>query len=164
MKEKKAIWPIVAGVIGLALLITGIVLLVIAGVKMSHTGPSEYNQTEENTVSSSSSEEFQELSSEEVSTTEDTEAIEPEPEALYDENQLLVFDEHLQNKEDYSQAPSDNGQPYYVKVNRLMNVVTVYGLDEDGRYTVPVRAMVCSVGTYNNTPVGTYHTEEKYEW
>ena len=47
--------------------------------------------------------------------------------------------------EDYSQAPADNGSPYYVKVNRLQNVVTIYTLDEDGYYTKPVRAMVCSV-------------------
>lgn len=66
--------------------------------------------------------------------------------------------------EDYSQAPADNGSPYYVKVNRLQNVVTVYTLDEDGYYTKPVRAMICSVGMNDGTPTGTYTTEDKYPW
>ena len=37
---------------------------------------------------------------------------------------------------------------YYVKINYLANVVTVYGKDAEGNYTVPVKAMVCSTGTY----------------
>lgn len=66
--------------------------------------------------------------------------------------------------EDYSDAPQDNGCPYYVKVNRLQNVVTVYELDDEGYYTVPVKAMVCSVGADNGTPTGTYTTSDKHEW
>ena len=33
-----------------------------------------------------------------------------------------------------------------IMVNRTMNTEAVYGLDESGYYTVPVKAMVCSVG------------------
>lgn len=66
--------------------------------------------------------------------------------------------------EDYSDAPEDNGCPYYVKVNRQQNVVTVYALDENGYYTVPVRAMICSVGKNNGTPTGTFTTSDKHEW
>ena len=45
-------------------------------------------------------------------------------------------EQELQDLEDYSQAPADNGCPYYVKVNRQMNVVTIYALDDEGYYTV----------------------------
>ena len=35
---------------------------------------------------------------------------------------------------------------YYIKVNCRMNTVTVYGRDDDGAYTEPLRAMICSTG------------------
>lgn len=54
--------------------------------------------------------------------------------------------------------------PYYIMVNRQANCVTVYGKDENGEYTVPVKAMVCSVGVSNATPVGTFKTSDKYAW
>ena len=54
--------------------------------------------------------------------------------------------------------------PYYLKVNRTQNIVTVYGRDENGEYTVPVKAMVCSVGKDGKTPTGTYKTSDKFTW
>ena len=54
--------------------------------------------------------------------------------------------------------------PYYIKVNRQANCVTVYGQDANGEYTVPVKAMVCSVGVANATPLGTFKTSDKYAW
>ena len=44
---------------------------------------------------------------------------------------------------------------YYIKVNLEQNVVTIYSEDEDGDYTIPVRAMVCSTGKATPTS-GTY--------
>lgn len=50
---------------------------------------------------------------------------------------------------------------YYIKVNVLKNVVTVYE-EKEGEY-VPVKAMVCSCG--KDTPKeGTYAIGEKYLW
>ncbi|MDE6259444.1 MAG: L,D-transpeptidase family protein [Oscillospiraceae bacterium] len=58
-----------------------------------------------------------------------------------------------------------NGRPYYIMVNRTMNTVTVYGLDENGYYTVPVKAMVCSVGRGGSvTPRGTFSVGSKRAW
>lgn len=58
-----------------------------------------------------------------------------------------------------------NGMPYMIKVNRQMNVVTVYTLDAEGYYTVPYKAMVCSVGLRNGTPRGTFKLQsDRYEW
>ena len=54
--------------------------------------------------------------------------------------------------------------PYYVMVNRRMNCVTVYTLDEKNTYSVPVKAMVCSVGLGDNTPLGIFTTSESYKW
>ena len=60
---------------------------------------------------------------------------------------------------------ASNGQPYYVMVNRACNTVTVYTLDENGYYTVPYKAMVCSTGrTGHATPLGTYNLSEQFRW
>ena len=42
--------------------------------------------------------------------------------------------------------------------------VTIYTQDEEGEYTVPYKAMVCSTGLYNATPRGTYQISTKYLW
>ena len=54
--------------------------------------------------------------------------------------------------------------PYQLKVNRKQNIVIAYSKDADGKYTVPAKAMVCSVGTDGLTPTGTYNTSDRYAW
>lgn len=54
--------------------------------------------------------------------------------------------------------------PYSIKVNRKQNIVIVYSKDADGKYTVPTKAMVCSVGMDGKTPTGKYNTSNRYEW
>ncbi|MBR5641690.1 MAG: L,D-transpeptidase [Firmicutes bacterium] len=47
--------------------------------------------------------------------------------------------------------------PYYVMVNRQMNTVTVYTKDEEGKFTVPYKAMICSTGRAGHeTPTGNF--------
>lgn len=58
----------------------------------------------------------------------------------------------------------DNGLPYAIKVNAKKNVVTIYRLDEKGYYTVPVKAMVCSVGAGENTPRGVFDLGDREAW
>ncbi|MGN1051613.1 MAG: L,D-transpeptidase family protein, partial [Acutalibacteraceae bacterium] len=58
-----------------------------------------------------------------------------------------------------------NKNPYLIKVNRYSNCVTVYTYDKDGKYTVPVRAMVCSCGKNNSTPTGNFSIKSnQYRW
>ena len=59
-----------------------------------------------------------------------------------------------------------NGRPYYIMVNRQCNTVTIYRLDENGYYTVPYKAMVCSTGrSGHETPTGTFTTTSlKKRW
>ncbi|MBR6444546.1 MAG: L,D-transpeptidase, partial [Firmicutes bacterium] len=58
------------------------------------------------------------------------------------------------------EAKASTGK-YWLKVNRLANVVTAYKY-KNGKY-VPYRAMLCSSGG-ENTPLGTFHTLNKYRW
>lgn len=59
--------------------------------------------------------------------------------------------------------------PYYLAVNREQNMVIVYTLDENGYYTIPYKAFVCSCGIpkengTETTPAGTYNTTDQYTW
>ena len=61
-------------------------------------------------------------------------------------------------------ADNSGKNPYSIYVNRKMNCVTVYTYDENGEYTVPVRAMVCSCGKNNGTITGSFGIYFKHEW
>ena len=53
--------------------------------------------------------------------------------------------------------------PYYIKVNYGQNVVTVYKKDDNGNYSIPIKAMVCSSGVA--TPKsGVYPISQKMTW
>ena len=68
-----------------------------------------------------------------------------------------------EEKVDKNEISKQSTSPYFIKVNYGANVVTIYTKDENGNYTVPYKAMVCSCGTY--TPKsGTYKTSNKYAW
>lgn len=70
------------------------------------------------------------------------------------------------SKKDTSSKAKNNETeyPYLLSVNRKQNVVTVYKMDDNGNYTEPVKAMVCSCGIGGKTPTGTFNTTNKYVW
>ena len=68
--------------------------------------------------------------------------------------------EKLKKEKKIDESAADK---YYIKVNYGAQVVTVYTKDSNGKYTVPVRAMVCSTGTYTPTS-GVYRTLGKGNW
>lgn len=72
--------------------------------------------------------------------------------------------ENTQEKDSQQSASDETEFPYYIKINRKQNCITVYTLDENGEYTVPYKAMICSTGLYNATPRGTFHLSTKYLW
>ena len=65
---------------------------------------------------------------------------------------------------DSSLEATEEEFPYYIKINRQQNVITVYEKGETGEYTEPVRAILCSTGLYNATPKGVFHLSNKYIW
>lgn len=72
-----------------------------------------------------------------------------------------------QPQEDYIAAvhTKSNGNPYYIMVNRAQSTVTVYGLDDDGYYTIPVKAMICSTGRKGHaTYLGTFSIGGRWPW
>lgn len=92
--------------------------------------------------------------------TTESEEIQEEVTPEEEEEYLKYLDEE-EEKEEQEEEPSS--LPYYIKVNYQAQTVTVYGLDENGEYTKPVTAFVCSTGT--DTPrSGVYPLKAKYRW
>lgn len=78
--------------------------------------------------------------------------------------EILEDSESPQDEVEKSTTVATTQLPYYIKVNRQANCVTIYTLDADGNYTVPVKAMVCSVGLNGKTPLGVSKITDKYTW
>ena len=103
----------------------------------------------------------------EVVETTETEAIEPtevvEPTETVDATEMRET-EAVETPEVTETPDVTAAFPYYIKINRMQNCITVYTPDENGEYTIPYKAMVCSTGLYNATPSGTYQISTKYRW
>ena len=94
-------------------------------------------------------------------------------ELVTESNEILTDDslidfsqvQNLESEEDETELAEEEDEfPYYIKVNRQQNCVTVYTKDANGEYTIPYKAIVCSTGLYNATPTGTFHLSNKYRW
>lgn len=76
----------------------------------------------------------------------------------------FVSGDYVAASQDSTQAQNADA-PYLFKVNRTQNVVIAYAKDANGEYTVPYKAMTCSVGVDGKTPTGTFRTPgTKYDW
>ncbi len=121
--------------------------LIIAGIMLSHSGKdknnNQANQNEQTYVT-------------DMSTEETTVAREV----------VWVDNKEPESKEQEYIVPEGVYLPYFIKVNRAANCATVYGIDENGEYTIPVKAFATSCGKAGDeTIVGeNYVTSDKYEW
>ena len=59
-------------------------------------------------------------------------------------------------------AETGDPKPYAISILKNYNVVIVYGKDDEGGYTVPVKIFTCSAG--NSTPRGSYSLGSRHEW
>ena len=80
------------------------------------------------------------------------------------ENLVEDVTESVDNTELIAETEEEDPLPYYIKINRQQNVITVYEKDETGEYTIPIKAILCSTGLYNATPKGVFHLSNKYIW
>lgn len=143
-------------IILLILIIISLVLFVISFVKSK-----QRTQITEPTIADVSlhTEEISNESEEQEFTeqqTEDDIVVNPE-DTSWDED---AEDTKVENPEE---EEKNSKEKYYIKVNYGANVVTIYKKDKSGKYTVPVKAMVCSTGIATPTS-GTYKMSNKYRW
>ena len=76
------------------------------------------------------------------------------------EENIVVLEELPQSGENIQKAvivepvatSEDSSMPYYVKINIAQNVVNIYKKDENGDYSIPEKAILCSTGTYTPKP------------
>lgn len=100
----------------------------------------------------------------------DIEELEKEQEENQEEQNIIEGNEPINEvKNETINKPINNGKnttntiPYYIKVNYGAQVVTIYKQDEQGNYTIPVKAMVCSTGVATPTS-GVYSIPARWEW
>lgn len=168
---KKVHWLFIIGAL-VCILLT----VVAVGVIKANSGKKEQASKEE--IMDKAEEEKEQTESETLSEEEEQE-IEPGDREVTEvevESEELSKEEIAQMEEVLETQKGENGSgtaiskskpgiPYYIKVNRLANCVTIYGKDANGAYTVPVKAMICSVGKdINDTPTGIFGTYAKYTW
>ena len=57
----------------------------------------------------------------------------------------------------------DEEYPFLIRVNRAENFAVVYGMNKNGRHTIPYKAFVCSTGLEDeDTPLGVFEISDKY--
>lgn len=127
--EKKKIYIILSIIIAI-LIISGIVYI---NIKETKTIETDGQVIEEENIEES------EVDENEIN--EISDENEPVNENAIDENELK------EGKVEDEKEVKENKNKYYVKVNNTANVVTIYTKDSEGNYTVPVKTMICSIGT-----------------
>ena len=140
-----------------------LISIIIAGIVfiMSFAKTKKMGQITEPTISKAVASEEEtpslERGTEEENITDGEDAVENPEDNSWDEDAEETKVENPEEEEKNSK------ETYYIKVNYGANVVTVYKKDKSGKYTVPVKAMVCSAGTATPTS-GTYKMSNKYRW
>lgn len=95
----------------------------------------------------------------EITTLADEETIAMEDATA--DREIGNIDEEVSSQE----IETKDALPYMIKVNRVQNCITIYKKDKKGDYTVPYKAIVCSVGKkLGDTPLGDFTTLISYEW
>ena len=84
-------------------------------------------------------------------------------ENIVTDNEVTQKDSNTVTKDNTKNPKASTTPKYYIKVNIEENVVNIYEKDEDGEYTRPVKAMLCSTGTA--TPAaGKIYTMPNDKW
>lgn len=103
-----------------------------------------------------------EKTTEEEKTTKEPTSEKEEPTKEEEENKEFGFDPV---NFDTDEAYAENYE-YCMGINRQLSVITIYEKDEDGKYTVPVKAMLCSCGKSgtDDTPAGSFKLGDRIRW
>lgn len=141
------------------LLISIIIATIVFAITIIKTKPKKEiaEPTLAEAVTGTIEEEPEEEIQEEIKLEENEDTIENPEDTSWDED---AEDTKVENPEE---EEKNSKETYYIKVNYGANVVTIYKKDKSGKYTVPVKAMVCSTGTATPTS-GTYKMSNKYRW
>lgn len=120
----------------IALVVILIIVLIIGIIKFINSKKEVEVSKLENVVAQEQDETIT-VNTDEVQTEEDIQELE---------------EEQPQEGEQPKETPQEEKKevtdiPYYIKINNHANVVTIYTKDEAGNYTVPYKAMICSIGT-----------------
>lgn len=144
-------WKIAVSIIILVIIITILLICIIKSFK--NVSQTNAGQKLQESIDNSNIEEvvnLEDLTSVSNKTEEELKKI----------NQEEIKKEEKKNNTTNTSKPKNK---YYIKVNYKAQVVNVYTYDKKGKYTVPVKAFVCSTGTETPTS-GVYRIPAKIQW
>jgi lipoprotein-anchoring transpeptidase ErfK/SrfK len=156
-KSKKLLFILAIFVI-IILIITGTVVAIYYNYKNKdvETLAQQEEDTEEQIVFEQDGEYMDIDELEQQSTGEDAENTE-------EQNNITNTNTATATNTTTSTTSKNNNIPYYIKVNYGAQVVTIYKKDDNGNYTIPFKAMVCSTGDATPTS-GVYSIPARWEW
>lgn len=107
-----------------------------------------------------------EENSSEVETSSEDEALDKAQDEVETTTEAETTTEHVWTKKEAKKLINfDAEYPFMIRINRARNFAIAYGVDKDGRYSVPYKAFVCSTGlNEGDTPTGVFTMSDKYTW
>ena len=158
---KKHNWKLVVSLLFLTVIITVLFIVIInIIIKTSQTNANQLGNS--NNLENDIEENLNQNNIEELVNLEDLTSV-----ANKTEEELKKQNEEELKKEEKKQNNTTTTvkkkNKYYIKVNYNAQVVNIYTYDKKGKYTVPVKAFVCSTGTETPTS-GVYKIPAKIEW
>lgn len=147
-------WMILVGVILLTLVILSVGRIINYAKATSTMAKTEQNEIPEEVIEQANLVSTSKLSPEELKKLNEEELKKAEEKKQQEDNK----NNQTTNK---TTKPAQN--KYYIKVNYGAQVVTIYTYDKNGKYTVPVKACVCSTGAATPTS-GVYRMSWKATW
>ena len=127
-----------------------------SGSPSSTSDPNDSSHSSEETSQASESSSAPESSEQsESSESSDSSESSEESESSESSEESESSESSESSGETESSGPDLSGlTDYLLRVNKATNVITVFTYDENGEYTIPVKAMICSTGP--NTPEGSF--------
>lgn len=136
-----------------------VTIFIIMMIRTNNSRISDFNQTPTTTTAAVEST-VPETETETIGA--ETEAKLPKKQQKNNASKTGEFDniKNLESLIDFSAK-----HPYMIRVNRAENFVTVYGMDYEGKHTIPYKTFWCSTGLDpESTPLGQFKISERYDW
>ena len=125
--------------------------LIVAGIIMYKNGVFNFNKASDNSQITLNTESSEDDTSKNGETTTNA-------------TNITWIDESRTVDEKYI-APEGESLAYKLEINISTNIITIYGIDSSGKYSIPIFNSYCASGSETDpTPVGEYKIYERYQW
>lgn len=165
---KKVQWSIIAGIF--LLIFAFFIIFTSSNNKASENQQNTMSKDVENKVITSDISTQETISENAISTSEETTSEIISQEATSENISEKTTASNIVEETTSQQSAKDlidfdAKYPFMIRVNRAENFAVVYGMDKNGRHTIPYKSFICSTGKEAEyTPLGIFEMSDKYRW